>query len=72
MHSGSKLITLATAAAIVLSACASSATPAPTSAPAGAALKGALTVWHSYGSGAGTEATALKTVTDKIKAANPT
>lgn len=36
-----------------------------------AALSGELTVWHSYGSGAGTEATALKTVTDKIKAANP-
>jgi arabinogalactan oligomer/maltooligosaccharide transport system substrate-binding protein len=36
-----------------------------------AALSGSLTVWHSYGSGAGTEATALKTVTDKIKAANP-
>ena len=28
-------------------------------------------MWHSYGSGAGTEAGALKTVTDKIKAANP-
>ncbi|HSL34795.1 MAG TPA: extracellular solute-binding protein [Candidatus Limnocylindrales bacterium] len=39
--------------------------------PSAAALSGALTVWHSYGSGAGTEATALKTVTDKIKAANP-
>jgi arabinogalactan oligomer / maltooligosaccharide transport system substrate-binding protein len=37
----------------------------------GAALTGDLVVWHSYGSGAGTEATALKTVTDKIKAANP-
>jgi arabinogalactan oligomer/maltooligosaccharide transport system substrate-binding protein len=36
-----------------------------------AALSGELTVWHSYGSGAGTEATALKTVTDKITAANP-
>ena len=41
------------------------------SAPPSAALSGSLTVWHSYGSGAGTEATALKTVTDKIKAANP-
>jgi arabinogalactan oligomer / maltooligosaccharide transport system substrate-binding protein len=38
---------------------------------AGGALSGPLTIWHSYGSGAGTEATALKTVTDKIKAANP-
>jgi arabinogalactan oligomer/maltooligosaccharide transport system substrate-binding protein len=37
----------------------------------GAALSGELVVWHSYGSGAGTEAAALKTVTDKIKAANP-
>ena len=36
-----------------------------------AALKGSLTLWHSYGSGAGTEAQALKTVTDKISAANP-
>jgi arabinogalactan oligomer/maltooligosaccharide transport system substrate-binding protein len=39
-------------------------------APSGT-LSGELTVWHSYGSGAGTEATALKTVTDKITAANP-
>jgi arabinogalactan oligomer/maltooligosaccharide transport system substrate-binding protein len=38
---------------------------------AGGALTGKLTLWHSYGSGAGTEAAALKTVTDKIKAANP-
>jgi arabinogalactan oligomer / maltooligosaccharide transport system substrate-binding protein len=41
------------------------------STPPTAALSGTLTVWHSYGSGAGTEATALKTVTDKIAAANP-
>ncbi len=34
-------------------------------------LKGSLTIWHSYGSGAGTEACALKLVTDRIKAANP-
>jgi len=46
------------------------ASTAPGSAaPAG--LAGELTVWHSYGSGAGTEAAALKTVTDTIKAANP-
>jgi arabinogalactan oligomer / maltooligosaccharide transport system substrate-binding protein len=69
--------------AIVVGACSSGATPTPAgstgtgaSAPAtsgapAAALKGSLTVWHSYGSGAGTEATALKTVTDKIQAANP-
>ena len=37
----------------------------------GAALAGDLVIWHSYGSGAGTEASALKTVTDKVKAANP-
>jgi arabinogalactan oligomer/maltooligosaccharide transport system substrate-binding protein len=43
------------------------ASPATTSG----ALKGSLTIWHSYGSGAGTEACALKAVTDKIKAANP-
>jgi arabinogalactan oligomer/maltooligosaccharide transport system substrate-binding protein len=41
------------------------------SASAAAALKGELTIWHSYGSGAGTEAQALKEVTDKITAANP-
>lgn len=40
-------------------------------AASSATLSGSLTLWHSYGSGAGTEATALKTVTDKIKAANP-
>jgi arabinogalactan oligomer/maltooligosaccharide transport system substrate-binding protein len=44
---------------------------ASASAGATGALKGELTVWHSYGSGAGTEATALNTVTDKIIAANP-
>jgi arabinogalactan oligomer/maltooligosaccharide transport system substrate-binding protein len=46
------------------------ASTAPGSAAAGG-LTGNLTLWHSYGSGAGTEAAALKTVTDKIKAANP-
>jgi arabinogalactan oligomer/maltooligosaccharide transport system substrate-binding protein len=51
---------------------ASASTPASGgSSEPGAALSGELTVWHSYGSGAGTEATALKTVTDKIVAANP-
>jgi arabinogalactan oligomer/maltooligosaccharide transport system substrate-binding protein len=73
------------ALAIVVGACSSGATPTPSSsgtapsqpAPstaestAPAALSGELTIWHSYGSGAGTEAAALKTVTDKIKAANP-
>jgi arabinogalactan oligomer/maltooligosaccharide transport system substrate-binding protein len=47
------------------------ATTAPSSGGGGTgALSGNLTVWHSYGSGAGTEAQALKTVTDKIQAAN--
>jgi len=75
------------ALAIVVGACSSGGTPAPAASsgttPSQAAasttpstapatgLKGELTLWHSYGSGAGTEATALKTVTDKIKAANP-
>jgi arabinogalactan oligomer/maltooligosaccharide transport system substrate-binding protein len=47
---------------------------APSTAPesqAPAGLSGSLTIWSSYGSGAGTEPTAFKTVTDKIKAANP-
>jgi arabinogalactan oligomer/maltooligosaccharide transport system substrate-binding protein len=65
--------------AILASACTGGggATSAPgTSAPSSGgggttALSGNLTVWHSYGSGAGTEAKALKTVTDKIVAANP-
>ena len=47
------------------------ATGAPASAGTGGNLTGSLVVWHSYGSGAGTEAAALKTVTDKILAANP-
>ncbi len=47
------------------------AAPGSGTATANAALKGSLTIWHSYGSGAGTEACALKEVTDKIKAANP-
>lgn len=46
------------------------ATPGTSTEPS-AALSGELVVWHSYGSGAGTEATALKEVTDKIVAANP-
>ena len=47
---------------------------APSTAPesqAPAGLSGALTIWASYGSGAGTEPTAFKTLTDKIAAANP-
>ena len=82
MKSGKKLATLVATAAIALAACSSGgATSAPTAAPTAGAtaaptaaaggLTGSLTVWHSYGSGAGTEAAALKTVTDKISAANP-
>lgn len=76
MTTGRKLATLLASASLALVACGASATPAPTQAPAAsaapaAALKGTLTVWHSYGSGAGTEATALKTVLDKIQKANP-
>ena len=82
MKSGKKLATLVATAAIALAACSSGgATSAPTAAPTAAAtaaptaaaggLTGSLTLWHSYGSGAGTEAAALKIVTDKISAANP-
>ena len=35
------------------------------------ALEGELTVWHSYGSGAGTELAAFTQNLDRIKAANP-
>jgi arabinogalactan oligomer/maltooligosaccharide transport system substrate-binding protein len=65
--------TLVAGFAIAAAACSTGATTAPSTAPGGGgtALTGTLTVWHSYGSGAGTEATALKTVTDKIVAANP-
>jgi len=59
---------------MLASACTSGggATTAPSGGGGGTtALTGNLTVWHSYGSGAGTEAKALKTVTDKIVAANP-
>jgi arabinogalactan oligomer / maltooligosaccharide transport system substrate-binding protein len=52
-------------------AASASASEGTTPSEAPATLSGELTVWHSYGSGAGTEATALKTVTDKIQAANP-
>ena len=59
---------------ILASACTggTGATSAPSAGGGGTtALSGNLTVWHSYGSGAGTEAKALKTVTDKIMAADP-
>jgi arabinogalactan oligomer/maltooligosaccharide transport system substrate-binding protein len=69
-----RIVTLVAGFAIAAAACSTGATTAPSTAPSGGgttALTGALTVWHSYGSGAGTEAKALKTVTDKIVAANP-
>jgi arabinogalactan oligomer/maltooligosaccharide transport system substrate-binding protein len=68
-----RIVTLVAGFAIAAAACSSGATTAPSTAPGagGTALTGTLTVWHSYGSGAGTEAKALKTVTDKIVAANP-
>ena len=84
MNTKLRFASLVGAVAIVAAACSSggAATQAPASAgpsqaassapsQAPAALSGSLTIWHSYGSGAGTEATALKTVTDKIQAANP-
>jgi arabinogalactan oligomer/maltooligosaccharide transport system substrate-binding protein len=86
MNKKLKIASLVAGLALVVGACAGGASPSPsapsqapsTSAPASqepseapAALSGELTVWHSYGSGAGTEATALKEVTDAIKAANP-
>jgi arabinogalactan oligomer/maltooligosaccharide transport system substrate-binding protein len=70
-----RIVTLVAGFAIAAAACSTGATTAPSTAPSGGggttALTGTLTVWHSYGSGAGTEAKALKTVTDKIVAANP-
>ncbi|HET9520448.1 MAG TPA: extracellular solute-binding protein [Candidatus Limnocylindrales bacterium] len=86
MNTKLRVLGLVAGFSIVLGACSTAATPSPSSgggaspstaasdggsAAPGGALSGELTVWHSYGSGAGTEATALKTVTDKIKAANP-
>jgi arabinogalactan oligomer / maltooligosaccharide transport system substrate-binding protein len=44
---------------------------APSSSPAAAALKGELTIWHSYSSGAGTELQALTTVLAAVQAENP-
>ncbi|HYU49039.1 MAG TPA: extracellular solute-binding protein [Candidatus Limnocylindria bacterium] len=68
-----RLAALVSGLAILATACTGGggATNAPSGGGGGGTgLSGELTVWHSYGSGAGTEATALKTVTDKIKAAN--
>ncbi len=87
MNSKIRFASLVAGFAIVASACstgtassapsaaapstAASEAPASVAPSAAAGLTGDLTLWHSYGSGAGTEAAALKTVTDKIKAANP-
>ena len=85
MNKKSRLLGALASISIIAAACSASpggsgtaASPAePECAPlTGAAattanLSGSLTVWHSYGSGAGTEACALKLVTDRIKAANP-
>ena len=61
----------APSAAAPSAAAPSAAAPSAAAPSAAPTLSGSLTLWHSYGSGAGTEAAALKTVTDKIKAANP-
>jgi arabinogalactan oligomer/maltooligosaccharide transport system substrate-binding protein len=54
------------------SAAASSGTSAaPAGSTSAGGLTGPLVVWSSYGSGAGTEPTAYKKITDKIQAANP-
>ena len=82
MNTKLRLASAVAAVAIIAAACGSSATPVPTAAPTTAAtaattaaptpagLTGAITLWHSYGSGGG-EGTAflkaLKAVTD----ANP-
>ncbi len=44
---------------------------APVAAQDAAPLEGELTLWHSYGSGAGTEADALTAALESVKAANP-
>ncbi|TMD26668.1 MAG: extracellular solute-binding protein [Chloroflexi bacterium] len=68
-----RIAALVAGLAIAATACSSGGSPAASSGGGGGttALTGSLTVWHSYGSGAGTEAQALKIVTDKIVAANP-
>jgi len=87
MNTKLRVLGTLSALAIAVGACGGGATPTPAGStgtapstapstgasepPATGGLKGSLTVWHSYGSGAGTEAQALKTVTDKITAANP-
>jgi arabinogalactan oligomer/maltooligosaccharide transport system substrate-binding protein len=87
MNAKLRVLGLFAGLAIILSACSSGgATSSPaggasgspaasasdgTGSQAPATLSGELTIWASYGSGAGTEPTAFKTITDKVKAANP-
>lgn len=73
MNSKIRFATLVAAFAIVAGACSSgAATTNPTAAPSvGAPLTGALTVWATYGSGAGTEPAAFKTIIANVQAANP-
>ncbi|MEO8273617.1 MAG: extracellular solute-binding protein [Chloroflexota bacterium] len=81
-----KLVGLLGALAIVASACSPAATPAPTTGPGAtgpavtaaptegtsgpAPMTGALTLWHSYGSGGG-ETGALDQVLAAVRAQNP-
>ena len=53
-----------------LAGLAASLAPAAAQSP-GRWLSGTVTVWHSYGSGAGTEPDAFNATLDHVKAANP-
>ena len=66
MQRNPKLATLLASLAIV-----ATLAPAAAQSPAAGGLSGSLTVWHSYGSGAGTEPDAFNATLDKVKAANP-
>jgi arabinogalactan oligomer/maltooligosaccharide transport system substrate-binding protein len=62
-----RLAGLAATAALL----AGSMTPVAAQDASGAPLEGELTLWHSYGSGAGTEADALTAALASVQAANP-
>ncbi len=62
---------LKTAGVLATLAIAASLTPAAAQDASSAPLEGTITVWHSYGSGAGTEPDAFNAVLDAVKAANP-
>jgi arabinogalactan oligomer/maltooligosaccharide transport system substrate-binding protein len=62
--------TTAPAAAAPTAAPAATKAPAPTAVPAAAGLKGAVTLWHAYGTGS-TEEKALTQVLDGLKKENP-